>query len=261
MATIRSKDGTSIAFNKMGSGEPLILVGGALCSRAFGPTNKMARLLTPHFTVFNYDRRGRNESGNTEPYSVDREIEDIEALIKEAGGAAFVTGFSSGAALTLRAAASGANIKKMVLYEPPYVMNMGGYNPPADSEAQLKTFIASGQRSDAVTFFMKDMVGMPSIFPFIMRFTPMWSKLKAVAHTLPYDAAIMSGFSLPASIAASVTIPTLVVGGEKSVVTLRNAVKQVAENIPNAESTFLKGQAHDVSAKAIVPVLINYFKK
>jgi pimeloyl-ACP methyl ester carboxylesterase len=261
MATVLSKDGTSIAFNKIGSGEPLILVDGALCSRAFGPTAKMARLLTQHFTVFHYDRRGRNESGNTEPYAVDREIEDINALIKEAGGAAFVTGFSSGAALALRAAASGVNIKKLVLYEPPYVMNMGGYNPPADAEAQLKKLIASGQRGDAVTFFMKDMVGMPSIFPFIMRLTPMWSKLKAVAHTLPYDAAIMSEFSLPTLIAASIKIPTLVLGGEKSPVSLRNAVKHVAESIPNAEYNFLKDQSHDVSAKAIVPVLIDYFKK
>jgi pimeloyl-ACP methyl ester carboxylesterase len=261
MATVISKDGTKIAFDKTGSGEPLILVDGALCSRAFGPTPKMAQLLSQHFTVFHYDRRGRNESGNTEPYSVDRELEDLDALIKEAGGAAFVTGFSSGAALALNAAAKGLNIKKMVLYEPPYVMNMGGYNPPVDSEAQLKNLIAAGQRSDAVTFFMKDMIGMPAIFPFIMRLTPMWSKLKAVAHTLPYDAAIMSEFSLPPAIAASVRVPTLVLGGEKSALTLRNAVKHVGESIPNAEYDFLKGQSHNVSPKAIVPVLINYFKK
>jgi len=258
MAKVISKDGTSIAFEKTGTGPPVIVVDGALCSRAFGPSVKLARLLAQQFTVIIYDRRGRNESGNTQPYSVEREIEDIEAIIHEVGGSACLVGFSSGAALSLRAAAGGLNITKLLLYEPPYVLNMGGYNPPADSEAQLKKFIASGQRGGAVNFFMHKMVGLPAIFPVVMRLMPVWTKLKAVAHTLPYDAAILGNFSLP-SIASNVKTPTLVVGGEKTARTLYNVVPRLADSMPNAKHIFLKGQTHNVSVKAIAPVLIDFF--
>jgi pimeloyl-ACP methyl ester carboxylesterase len=260
MPKVISKDGTSIAFEKTGSGPAVIVVDGALCSRAFGPSPKIVPLLSKQFTVIIYDRRGRNESGDTLPYSVEREIEDIDALINQAGGSACLVGFSSGAALALNAAAKGLNIRKLLLYEPPYVLNMGGYNPPADSEAQLKKFIAAGQRGDAVNFFMCKMVGLPAIFAIVMRFMPVWSKLKAVAHTLPYDAAILAGFSLPVEIAASVKTPTLVVGGEKTAKTLRNAVLQLAKAMPNATSKLLKGQSHNVSMKAIAPEIIEYFK-
>ena len=258
MAKVISKDGTSIAFEKTGTGPPVIVVDGALCSRAFGPSVKLARLLAQQFTVIIYDRRGRNESGNTQPYSVEREIEDIEAIIHEVGGSACLVGFSSGAALSLRAAAGGLNITQLLLYEPPYVLNMGGYNPPADSEAQLKKFIASGQRGGAVNFFMHKMVGLPAILPVVMRLMPVWTKLKAVAHTLPYDAAILGNFSLP-SIASNVKTPTLVVGGEKTARTLYNVVPRLADSMPNAKHIFLKGQTHNVSVKAIAPVLIDFF--
>jgi len=260
MAKAISKDGTSIAYSKIGKGQPLIMVDGAMCSRAFGPTPKMAPLLAENFTVFTYDRRGRNESGDTPPYSIEKEIEDLDVLIKEAGDSVYLVGFSSGAALVLQAAAKGLNIKKMVLYEAPYVMNMGGHNPPVDAEAQFKQFIASGNRGGAVKFFMKDLIGMPTIFPMIMSITPAWSKLKAVAHTLPYDAAIMGEYTIPVKLASSVTTPALVAGGEKSPLSLRNAVKQLAKAIPHTELKILKGQNHNVSAKAIVPVLVEYFK-
>ncbi|HXB12713.1 MAG TPA: alpha/beta hydrolase [Bacteroidia bacterium] len=260
MAKVISKDGTPIGFDKIGKGEPLIMVDGAMCSRAFGPIPKMGKMLADHFTVINYDRRGRNESGNTLPYSVEREVEDIDALIKEAGGSAHLVGFSSGAALVLNAAAKGLNIKKTVLYEAPYVMNQGGHNPPKDTEAQLKQLVASGRMGDAVKFFMKDMVGMPAFFPAIMSLLPVWSKLKSVAHTLPYDAAILGDFTIPVVMAATVITPALVVGGEKSPIGLRNAVIKLAEAMPNAKQKLLKGQNHNVSAKAIVPVLVEYFK-
>ncbi len=260
MSKVISKDGTPIAYSKTGKGEPLIMVDGAMCSRAFGPTPKMAPLLAAHFTVYTYDRRGRNESGDTLPYSVEKEIEDLDALIKEAGGSVYMIGFSSGAALTLNAAAKGLNIKKMILYEAPYVMNMGGHNPPIDAEKQFKQFIASGERGKAVTFFMKDLIGMPAIFPMIMSITPVWKKLKAVAHTLPYDAAVMRDYTIPAQLAASVDTPTLVAGGEKSPIQLRNSVQKLAEAIPNSELQILKGQNHNVSAGAIVPVMMEYFK-
>jgi pimeloyl-ACP methyl ester carboxylesterase len=260
MSNVISKDGTKIAFEKKGNGPIVIIVDGALCSRAFGPTSQLVPLLENDFTVLTYDRRGRNESSDTLPYSVEKEIEDLDALIKEAGGSAFMVGFSSGAALILNAASKGLNIKKMVLYEAPYVMNMGGYNPPADAEAQLKKMIAADKRSDAVKFFMKDMVGMPGIMATVMSVLPVWKKLKTVAHTLPYDAAILDGFSLPVNLAKTVNVPALVMGGSKSPITLRNAVQKLGEALPNAKVKLLEGQNHNVSMKAIAPELINYFK-
>jgi pimeloyl-ACP methyl ester carboxylesterase len=254
-----SKDGTAIAFDQSGEGKPIILVDGALCSRSFGTMPKLVPLLEKHFTVFNYDRRGRGESGDTAPYAVEREVEDIEALIEEAGGSAFVFGVSSGAALALFAAASSLGIERLALYEPPFVGGRSGHQPPRDSEAQLKRFIVEGRRGDAVKFFMKDMVGMPAIIPNIMRFLPVWSKPTAVAHTLPYDAAVMGDFILPLETAASVAIPTMVIGGEKSPVNLRHAVSAVAKALPCAKRVTLKGQHHNVSAQVLAPVLVEFF--
>src|SRR5579862_8710988 len=133
MKTVTSKDGTKIVYDQTGSGEAVILVDGALCSRDFGPMPGLAKLLAPHFTVFNYDRRGRNESGDTQPYAPEREIEDIDALIQAAGGSAFIAGISSGAALALAATASGLNIKKLALYEAPFMVDKSGHKPPPDS--------------------------------------------------------------------------------------------------------------------------------
>jgi pimeloyl-ACP methyl ester carboxylesterase len=259
MSTVLSKDETAIAFDTSGKGEPLILVDGALCSRSFGPMPKLAPLLAPYFTVFAYDRRGRGESGDTAPYAVEREVEDIKALIEEAGGSAFLFGISSGAALALAAAASGLRIKKLALYEPPFMVGESGHRPPADSEAQLKRLVAEGRRGDAVKFFITDMVGMPAIFAYIMRILPIWSKLKAVAHTLSYDAAVLGDFSLPSKRAASVAVPTIVIGGEKSPINLRNAVSAVTEAVPGAKRQMLKGQTHNVSVKVLAPVLVEFF--
>jgi pimeloyl-ACP methyl ester carboxylesterase len=260
MSKVFSKDGTAIAFDKAGHGEPVILVDGALCSRSFGPLPKLAQLLAAHFTVFNYDRRGRNESGDKPPYAVEREVEDIAALIQEAGGSASVFGISSGAALALAGAASRLNIKKLALYEPPFVAGRRkGRSAPPDSEAQLKRLVADGRRADAVKFFMVDMVGLPPIFVYIMRILPIWPRLKAVAHTLPYDAAVLGDFSLPKERLASVAVPTIVIAGEKSPIELRSAVDAVAEAIPGAKREMLQRQTHNVSVKVLAPVLIDFF--
>ncbi len=261
MKTVTSKDGTSIAYDQLGSGEPVILVDGALCSRAFGPMPELAKLLSLHFTVINYDRRGRNESGDTKPYSPEREVEDIDALIQTVGAPVFLAGISSGAALALRAAAAGLSIKKLALYEAPFMVDKDGHQPPPDAEAQLKALIASNRRGDAVKFFMRDMVGVPAFVVFIMRIMPIFSKLKAVAHTLPYDAAVMGDFSLPEERAASVKIPTLVGGGEKSPASMQNAVKKLAETITGSKLIMFKGQTHNIAMKVLAPALIEFFKK
>jgi pimeloyl-ACP methyl ester carboxylesterase len=258
MTRVHSRDGTPIAFDRSGSGQPLILVDGALCSRRFGPMPKLAPLLASQFTVYHYDRRGRNESGDTPPYSVAREVEDLEALIHEAGGSAFVYGVSSGAALALEAAARGLRIRKLALYEPPFVVATNGRRP-ADHVAQLSHYISADRRGDAVKYFMTKMVGMPGLFVFPMRLLPMWSKLEAVAHTLPYDAAIVLDETLLGERAARVGVPTLVIGGEKSPPGLRHAVQATGAVVPGAERRFLKGQTHNVSPQALAPVLMQYF--
>jgi len=190
---------------------------------------------------------------------VEREIEDIEALINVAGGSAFLFGISSGAGLALAAAANGLSIPKLALYEPPFMVDDEGHHPPADSLAKLQAMIAADRRTDAVKFFMKDMVGLPAIGIFIMKLLPIWKKLKSVAHTLPYDVAVMGDYSLPEKKAALVNIPTLISGGDKSQVTLQHAVKRLAEVMPNGQLQILKGQTHNVSANVIAPVLTNFF--
>jgi pimeloyl-ACP methyl ester carboxylesterase len=262
MSTVISRDGTAIAFERMGSGPPLILVDGALCSRAFGPMPKFAALFAKSFRVYLYDRRGRGASADTRPYSKEREVEDLEALIGEAGGSAFVLGVSSGAGLALEAAASGLPIEKLAVYEPPYMVMPADRerHSSADHEAALVRFIAEGRRSDAVKYFMRDMVGVPAFFVFLMRFMPgVWSKLEQAAVTLPYDAAIMGNWSLPTQRLGAVRAPTLVVGGGKSDARLRAAVEAAAKAIPNAQLRTLPGQTHNVRPEALSPVVTDFF--
>jgi pimeloyl-ACP methyl ester carboxylesterase len=255
MHTIRSKDGTPIAYERLGAGPAVILVDGALCSRAFGPMPKLAPLLAPHFTVYWYDRRGRGESGDTLPYAKQREVEDLQALIEAAGGSAYVVGLSSGAALALEAAASGAAITKVAAYEPPYMVEQPDAH--ADHEAKLRSLIADGQRGAAVKYFMRDMVGVPGVFVFLMQWMPgVWSKMKAVAHTLPYDAAVMSRFVVPTERLRSIRTPALVLHGGKTDARLQKAADAVAGAIPNAQHRTLAGQTHNVDAKVLARVLV-----
>ena len=259
MSKVISKDGTAISFNRSGKGEPIILVDGALCSRSFGPMPKLAQLLSANFAVITYDRRGRGESGDALSYAVEREIEDIEALIAAAGESASLFGASSGAVLAMAAAASGLNVKRLAMYEPPLVAGGGGHLPPADSESQLRRLVAEGRPCDAVKFFIVDIVGMPAISIWIMRMLPIWPKLKAVAHTLPYDAAILGDFSVSSKATAAVKAPALVIGGERSPVELRSAVSAVADAVPGSMRQMLKGQTHNVSVKVLAPALMEFF--
>jgi len=250
-----SRDGTAIAFERSGQGPALILVDGALCSRAFGPMAKLAPQLEPRFTVYRYDRRGRGESGDTAPYSKQREVEDLEALIKEAGGSSYVLGLSSGGALALEAAAAGLPIKKVVAYEPPYVGSGG-----ADFEGELKKRLAGGDRGGALKYFMRDMVAVPAPFVVLMRLMFWtWRKLKAVAHTLPYDAAVMSGFEVPTARLASIRIPTLAMAGSKTTDRLKKAARAVADAVPGARHRELAGQTHMVNPAVLAPAVAEFF--
>jgi pimeloyl-ACP methyl ester carboxylesterase len=260
--TVRSRDGTPIAFDRRGTGAPVVLVDGALCHRAMGPSTPLAELLARRFTVFTYDRRGRGDSGDTPPYAVEREIEDLAALVNEAGGAAFVYGVSSGAALALEAANRLPGIRKLALYEAPFIVD--GTRAPVSKDywARIGESVAAGRRGEAVRLFLRA-VGVPAIFVAMMRVTPAWSKLKAVAHTLPYDGALVQdnqkGKPLPAGRWASVTMPTLVMDGGKSPAWIRNAMRSLADVLPNTQYRTLEGQTHMVKREAHAPVLEEFY--
>jgi pimeloyl-ACP methyl ester carboxylesterase len=260
MKKVISKDGTTIAYDQVGKGPSLILLGGAMGDRKFSGFVKLANLLSTSFNVINYDRRGRGDSGDTTSYAVAREVEDLKAVIDDLGGSAYVWGMSSGAALALEAAASGLNITKLALYEPPFMVGDNAPTPPIDFEEQLKKLIAVNRRDDALKLFLRNM-GAPGFAIAIMRIMPFWARLRAVANTLPYDAAVMGDFSLPSKRIASVQIPTLVIGGGKSQPVLRKAVQEVSEILPNGELIVLKGQNHNVSMKVLAPVLTEYFTR
>ena len=259
--TVVSRDGTAIAYDRSGQGPALILVDGALCSRAFGPMPKLAPLLAKHFTVYTYDRRGRGGSSDTAPYAREREVEDISALIDAAGEPAFLVGLSSGGALALEAAAGGLPVRKVLAYEPPYVAE-GSNDSGADRhETELQRRLAAGDRGGAVKYFMKDMVGAPPFVVAIMPLMPwIWRKLKAVAHTLPYDAAVMSGFQVPAARLASVPVPTLALYGSKTDERLQRAARSVAAAVPGARLQALAGQTHNVSPHALTPAVVQFLE-
>jgi len=205
--------------------------------------------------VFTYDRRGRGQSGDTPPYSPAREIEDVGALIDAAGGSASLLGLSSGGALALEAAASGLPISKVIAYEPPYV-DEGRDRGDVDHEDRLKQLLAQGNRAGAVTHFMRNMVGAPAPVVVMLRLMPwIWRKLLAVAHTLPYDAAVMTRFTIPRARFASIAVPTLVMSGSKTDPRLRAAAHALAGIIPSVRYRELPGQTHNVSAKVLGPAV------
>jgi pimeloyl-ACP methyl ester carboxylesterase len=254
----RSKDGTAIAYTSAGRGPALVIVDGALCSRAFGPSKRLAARLSAHFTVYTYDRRGRGGSGDTPPYAPAREIDDIAALVRQAGGSAALLGLSSGAALALQAASDVRGITKVVAYEPPYVDDSGQRGGDR-YEAALQRFIAGGDRGGAVKYFMRDMVGVPAPFVVIMRLMPwIWRKLEAVAHTLPYDAAVMTDFRIPRARLTSVGVPVLMMNGSKTAPRLRDAARAIAETIPGARYRELAGQTHNVNPGVLAPVVAEF---
>jgi len=262
MAAVTSRDGTSIAYTRIGNGPPLIIVDGALCHRAFGPSAAVANALSDHFTVITYDRRGRGESGNDSPYVVEREVEDIAALIGFTGESVFLLGISSGVALALEAANRGLAIRKLALYEAPFIVDRAREPLADDYLAQLKTMIAEDRRSDALKHFM-GAVQVPRIFVFVMSLMPAWSKLKAVAPTLVHDISIVDPFQhgrpLPAGRWKSVTMPTLVMDGGKSPMWMRNAQRALAAVLPNATTRTLPGQTHMVKATVLAPAVVEFF--
>ena len=262
MTTVRSADGTTIAYTRAGQGPPLILVDGALCSRSFGPMPKLAEQLIPNFTVYTYDRRGRGDSGDTAPYETHREVEDLEALVAVAGESVYVHGTSSGAALVLEAARHIRSIRKLSAYEPPFIVDGSRPPMPPDWLPRLKGLVADGRHGDAVKMFMQ-FVGTPAIFTAIMPLTPVWGKLKAVAPTLPYDITLLHDYQQGKPFTpgewATVKVPALIAAGGKSPAWMTNGTRALADALPDAIYRTLPGQNHMVKAQAIAPVLTDFF--
>ena len=257
MEQVTSKDGTTIAFDQLGEGPAVILVSGGSVDRS--SLAALADLLAQHFTVFNYDRRGRGPSGDTPPYAVEREVEDIDAVVEAAGGSAYLFGSSSGAALALEAARQlPTRITKLALWEPPYIPE--GYpRPPADTAKTFSDLVAAGKRGDAAEYFMAKVVGMPPEFVAQARSSPWWPAQEALAHTLAYDATIMGDYSLPVDRAALVTAPTLVMAGGASFPFMRETAQALADALPSGQTRTLEGQDHNIAPEAVAPVVKEFF--
>jgi pimeloyl-ACP methyl ester carboxylesterase len=256
MNQVTSKDGTSIAFDQLGQGTPVILVSGGSVDR--GSNASLATLLAKQFSVFNFDRRGRGPSGDTLPYAVEREVEDIAAVAKAAGGSAYLYGSSSGAALALEAARQLSSITKLALWEPPFILDPA-LRPPADTAKTFHDLVAAGQRGAAAEHFMAKVVGMPADFVTFAKSQPWWAAQEALAHTLEYDATIMGDYSMPKARVAEVKIPTIVINGSKSMPFFQATGDAMVKLLAHGQRSTLEGQEHNVSAEVLAPVLLEFF--
>jgi pimeloyl-ACP methyl ester carboxylesterase len=252
---VTSSDGTSIAFERVGTGPAVVLVDAAGNFRGFSPMPQLADALSQDFTIFTIDRRGKGASTDTLPYAVDREIDDLQALIDAAGGSAFVHGFSSGAILGLLAAEHGAGIAKLSLLEPPLQVE-DTPPPPSGLGGEVAKLIVTGRRGEAYERWLRG-IGVPAEMIAGMRQSPIWPALEATAHTLVYDSLITG--SMPPDRLAAISTPALVVASEASGDQLRNWARGVAEALPNASARFLPGTWHGVAAEHLAPALTEFF--
>jgi pimeloyl-ACP methyl ester carboxylesterase len=258
MPTVTSPDGTTIGYERTGSGPALVLVDGAMCYRAAGPMRPLAAQLQDRFTVYTYDRRGRGESSDTSPYAVSREVEDLQAVIAAAGGRALGYGISSGAALALATAAAGPGITRLALYEPPFMAEVEDGSRAKEYTERLDELLGAGRRGDAVAIFMT-YVGMPPEAVEGFRASPGWAVLEAIAPTLAYDDAVLAGGYVPRDLASAISVPALVLAGGSSPAGLLEAAKATSDALPTGSFRTLAGETHDVAPDALAPVLVEFF--
>jgi pimeloyl-ACP methyl ester carboxylesterase len=252
--SVRSVDGTLIGFDRVGDGPPLILVEAAAHYRDFSSFDGLVPLLSEHFTVYTYDRRGRGESTDTTPYAPDREVEDLEALIAAAGGAAHVYGYSSGALLAVHAAAQGLPIGRLALLEPP--LQDDDDHSGSDLTRELAELIDAGRRGDAVAHFHES-IGVPPEFVAELRSAPSWRKMESVAHTLVYDCVLSDATT--SAVLRSVAVPTLVLDSMGSTEDLTGWAATVAEELPNGSHRSLAGEWHGVPDETLAVALREFF--
>jgi pimeloyl-ACP methyl ester carboxylesterase len=255
MRKVVSKDGTTIAYQKTGDGPPIVLLNGGFRDHTI--FDSLVPELAPHCTTYVYDRRGRGESGDAPDYAVEREIEDLEAVIGEAGGEAVVLGGSSGANLALEAALHGARITKLALHEP-YFRVEGYPRPPADFMENLRALLAENKRSEAAEYFLAELVGFTPEVIADWRRGPLWATNEANAHTLVYDTAICGDFRVPVERLATFELPTLVINSDSTSDWLRAAAKATAAALPNGRGVSLPGSWHRVQQDILGQTLVEF---
>ena len=258
METVTSADGTTIAFDQLGAGPPVVLVAGASCDRRIDQA--FADALAEHVTVLNHDRRGRGDSGDTPPYAVDREVEDLAVLLDAAGGGAVLVGLSSGGALAARAAAAGLPARGLVMWEPPFRLDAEGQQAAREYAERLRALLAEDRRGDALELFMT-MVGLPGEMIAVMRHSPYWATGEALAPTLAYDAAVMGDGAVPLDRYARIACPTLVLAGGESPAWMRESAGAVAAAVPGARHAVLEGQTHDVAPAVLAAAVRDFMKE
>ncbi|HEY1535383.1 MAG TPA: alpha/beta hydrolase [Polyangiaceae bacterium] len=262
MTTTRSQDGTLIAFEREGQGPAVILSGGALTSRL--DSAPLGALLAARFAVYRYDRRGRGDSGDTAPYAVAREVDDLAALIEQAGGSVCLFGHSSAAVLALEAASRlHGRVRKLALYEPPFIVDDSRSPMPTNYREELEMLLAEGRRGDAVEYFMNHALDAAPEWIMQTKEGPAWHELVALAHTLLYDAAvvadIVNGKPLPAARWAAVRAPTLVIDERQSATYLRHAAEALATVLPKAQLRTLAVEGPVAPPEAVAPLLLDFF--
>lgn len=257
--TTVSKDGTKIAYERVGEGPVVIQVLGALNTRKTGA--KLAKALAPHFTVLSYDRRGRGDSTDVSPYAPEREIEDLAAVMAAVGEPVYLYGHSSGAAIVLAAASTLSDqIKKIAIYEVPFALSSEAKKAAKEYNTQLKKLIAAGQKDEAVALFLQ-YIGVTEKQVAAMQQLPMWKGLHALAPTLVYDSEVLGeGHSLPGTQLERIAKPTLVMAGGASPAFMQEVAAAIGKAIPKAEYRILEGQTHGVKPTVLAPVLVDYFR-
>ncbi|UFT99531.1 alpha/beta hydrolase [Radiobacillus kanasensis] len=261
MKTTKSKDGTTLAYDVYGNGPPLIFVTGATCFRQFEPVLQDAKVFAEQFTVYNYDRRGRGDSTNTLPFSIEREMEDMEAMIDAAGGKANLYGHSSGAILALEAGMRfGSKVSKLALYDPAYAHNQADLNEFEELSQELYTLLDRGKNDEALSHFLEGIGTPKEVIDGMFRQSPQWAAMVALAPTLAYDIMLASNLP-PIADASRLTIPTHIMVGEESPASMHEVVKQLNDAIPHAEYSTLPGQDHMPDPNVVLQILTSFFKQ
>ncbi len=249
MPTTTSKDGTLLAFDQLGEGLAVVLISGGPADRT--SNTPLAELLKARFTVLNYDRRGRGESGDAPEWTPDREYEDLAAVIDEAGGSAALIGNSGTGNIALEAAARGLPVTRLALWEPPYILPGTRAAVPADWGRRIDELVAAGRPRDALQYWMTDIIGVPAEFIEPIRNEPFWLAMEPNAHMLSRDADLLRDFALPAERYAAVTAPVLLLDGG-SIPWLSQGLEALVDVLPNAELRTLADQQHDISPDVLV---------
>ena len=259
---IKSADGTTIAFEAIGEGPPLVLVGGALSDRTAPASGRLlAAMLAHRFTVLSYDRRGRGDSGDIPPWAIEREIEDLAALIAAAGGSAAVFGNSSGGLLALDAAAQGLAITRLAVHEPPVILDADRAASLVRLANELDEVLARERRTQAVEQYFSRAMQMPATAVAQLRRTPMWPDFEDLAHTLSYDLRITARGAARLAEVPAVQPPTLAIDGGASPRWMREAIEAIARAMPRGRHRTLERPSQAVDPKALALTLEDFLSE